>query len=211
MWISTCSDHGAVFLQVVFACILLSENRFKWASFSSVVKFPRASFSTTGTHHWPMSLVRRWSISQILQNWHKSPVCVLSHFSCVRLCVTVAHKAPLSMGFSRQEYWSGLPFPSPGDLPNPGIEPRPPAWQTDSLPSEPPGKPINRNVSFTQSCLTLTTSLTVAHQVPLSMGFPRTVAIFYSRGSSWLRDRTWVSCIAGRFFSVWATKETLPL
>ena len=45
------------------------------------------------------------------------------------------------MEFSRQEYWSGLPFPSPGDLPNPGIEPRSPALQTDALPSEPPGKP----------------------------------------------------------------------
>ena len=46
-----------------------------------------------------------------------------------------------SVGFSRQEYWSGLPFPSPGDLPNPGIKPRSPALQTDALPSEPPGKP----------------------------------------------------------------------
>ena len=46
-----------------------------------------------------------------------------------------------SMGFSRQEYWSGLPFPSPGDLPDPGIEPRSPALQADSLPSDPPGKP----------------------------------------------------------------------
>ena len=46
-----------------------------------------------------------------------------------------------STGFSRQEYWSGLPFPSPGDPPNPGIEPRSPALQADSLPSEPPGKP----------------------------------------------------------------------
>ena len=45
------------------------------------------------------------------------------------------------MGFSRQEYWSGLPFPSPGDLPDPGIEPRSPALQADALPSEPPGKP----------------------------------------------------------------------
>ena len=44
------------------------------------------------------------------------------------------------MGFSRQEYWSGLPFPSPGDLPNPGIEPQSPALQVDSLPVEPPGK-----------------------------------------------------------------------
>ena len=46
------------------------------------------------------------------------------------------------MGFSRQEYWSGLPFPSPGDLPDPGIKPRSPALQADSLPSEPPGKPM---------------------------------------------------------------------
>ena len=54
---------------------------------------------------------------------------------------TVAHQAPLSMGFSRKEYWSGLPFPSPGDLPNPGIEPRSPTLQADSLPTEPPVKP----------------------------------------------------------------------
>ena len=54
---------------------------------------------------------------------------------------TVAQQAPLSMGFSRQEYWSRLPFPSPGDLPNPGIKPRSPALQVDSLPSEPSGKP----------------------------------------------------------------------
>ena len=49
---------------------------------------------------------------------------------------TVARQAPLSMGFSRQEYWSGLPFPSPGDLPNPGIEPGSPALQADALSSE---------------------------------------------------------------------------
>ena len=48
---------------------------------------------------------------------------------------TVAHQAPLSVGFSRQEHWSGLPFPSPGDLPDPGIEPRSPALQPDSLPT----------------------------------------------------------------------------
>ena len=54
---------------------------------------------------------------------------------------TVARQAPLSMGFSRQEYWSGLPFPSPGDLPNPGIESMSPALQADSLLIEPPGKP----------------------------------------------------------------------
>ena len=55
---------------------------------------------------------------------------------------TVAHQASLSVGFTRQEYWSGLPFPTPGDLPDPGIEPRSPALQAeDALPSEPPGKP----------------------------------------------------------------------
>ena len=53
---------------------------------------------------------------------------------------TVAYQTPLSMGFSRQEYWRGLPFPSPGDLPNPGIEPRFPAFEADALTSEPPGK-----------------------------------------------------------------------
>ena len=54
---------------------------------------------------------------------------------------TVAYQAPPSMGFSRQEYWSGLPFPSPGDLPDPGIEPSSPALQADALNSDPPGKP----------------------------------------------------------------------
>ena len=52
---------------------------------------------------------------------------------------TVAHQASPSMGFSRQEYWSGLPFPSPGDLPDPGIEPRSPTLEADALTSEPPG------------------------------------------------------------------------
>ena len=53
---------------------------------------------------------------------------------------TIAHQAPLSMGFPRQEYWSGLSFPSPGNLPDPEIEPGSPALQADSLLSEPQGK-----------------------------------------------------------------------
>ena len=57
---------------------------------------------------------------------------------------TAAYQAPLSMGFSRQEYWSGLPFPSSGDLPYPGIKPRSPALQAGVLTSEPPGKPLPR-------------------------------------------------------------------
>ena len=61
---------------------------------------------------------------------------VCESLNCVHLFAnpwTVAHQAPLSMEFSRQEYWSGLPCPSPGGLPDPGIEPRSPAWQADSL------------------------------------------------------------------------------
>ena len=64
--------------------------------------------------------------------------------SCVQLSATpwtVAHQAPLSLGFSRQEYWSVLPFPSPGYLPDPGIKPGSPALQADSSPSELSGKP----------------------------------------------------------------------
>ena len=64
-------------------------------------------------------------------------------------------QAPLSMGFSRQEYWGGLPFPFPGDLPNPGIKLASPvslALQTDSLPTEPPGKPFPIN-GYTQQYL----------------------------------------------------------
>ena len=56
-------------------------------------------------------------------------------------CVTLRPQGPPSMGFSRQEYWNGLPFPSPGNLPSPGVKPGSPALEADSLPSEPPGKP----------------------------------------------------------------------
>ena len=67
----------------------------------------------------------------------------MKSFSHVQLFVTpwtVTSQTPLSMGFSRQEYWSGLPVPSPGDLPDPGIKPRFPGLQADALTSEPPGK-----------------------------------------------------------------------
>ena len=64
---------------------------------------------------------------------------------------TVTHQAPLPMGFSRQEFWGGLPCPSPGDLPNPGNEHRSPALQADSLPFEPPGKPSNSKRGLNQN------------------------------------------------------------
>ena len=68
----------------------------------------------------------------------KSKCYLLSHVWLFATPWTVDHQAPLSMEFSRQEYWSGLPFPSPGDLPNPRIDPRSPASQVDVLLSKPP-------------------------------------------------------------------------
>ena len=72
----------------------------------------------------------------------------LSRVWLSRIPWTVAHQASPSMGFSRQEYWSGLPFPSPGDLPNPGIEPWSPTLQSDALTSKPPGKPWDKRDHF---------------------------------------------------------------
>ena len=76
--------------------------------------------------------------------YYEMCVCVksLSHVRLFATLWTVARQAPLFMGFSRQEYWSGLPFPSPGNHPNPGIKPGSPALQANSLLSEPPGKGI---------------------------------------------------------------------
>ena len=79
--------------------------------------------------------MKRCSASLIIEREVK-----VKSLSCVRLFATpwtVAYQAPPSMGFSRQECWSGLPFPSPGDLPDPGIEPGSPALQAHALPSEP--------------------------------------------------------------------------
>ena len=86
------------------------------------------------------SLFREWAI------WNNnglkwSEMKLLSHVRLFATPWTIAYQAPLSMGFPRQEYWSGLPFASPGDLPDPGIEPRSPTLQADTLTSEPPGKP----------------------------------------------------------------------
>ena len=66
---------------------------------------------------------------------------------------TIARQAPQSVKFSRQEYWNGLPFPSPGDLPDPGVEPRSPTLQVDALPSEPPGKPTMLDAKSTNLML----------------------------------------------------------
>ena len=89
-----------------------------------------------------------WDLSP--PKWKK-----VKSLSCVQLFVTpwtVAHQAPPSKEFSRQEYWSGLTFPSPGDLPDPGIESGSPILQADALLSEPPGKQFSNQASNLYSC-----------------------------------------------------------
>ena len=109
-----------------------------------VISFPRGSCQP-GTEPWSPALQ-----ADTLQSEPPGKVNVKS-LSPVRLFATlwtVAHQAPPSMRFSRQEYWSGLPFPSPGDLPDLGIKPRFPALQADSLLSESPGKPYSHMYMF---------------------------------------------------------------
>ena len=94
----------------------------------------------------------------------------MKSLSRVRLFVTpwtVAYQAPPSMGFSRQEYWSGLSFPSPEDLPNPGIEPGSLALQADTLTSEPPGKPSVYLVYFKNLYQYLTVLYTKSFKVQI--------------------------------------------
>ena len=108
--------------------------------------------------------------------------CLLSFYSggslvaksCLTLATpwTVVHKAPLSMGFSRQEYWSGFPFPTSGELPHPGIEPESPSLQADSWPTEPPDKTFFLHFSSVQSLSRVQLFLTVwiaARQASLSI------------------------------------------
>ena len=104
---------------------------------------------------------------------------VLFPQSCPTLCDpmdSIALQVPLSVGCSRQEYWSGLLLPSPGDLPDSGIEPGSPALQADSSLSEPSGKPPSIQFSSVQSLSHVqlfATPWTVARQAPLFMGFSR--------------------------------------
>ena len=168
---------------------------------------------------------------------------------------TVASQAPLSMGFSRQEYWSELTFPSSGDLPDPGIEPRSLALAGGFFTTEPPGKPslltlwkesealsVVSNSLWPQGLYSpwnspgksigvgdhsllqgifpiqgLNPGLSHCRRILYCLshkGSPRIlewVAYPFSSGSSRPRNRTGVSCIAGRFFTSWATGEAQPL
>ena len=95
------------------------------------------------------SSILAWRILSITLLASESEVKVksLSHVQLFGTPWTVAYQAPLSMGFFRQKYWSGLPFPFPGDLPDPGVKPAIPKLEADSLPIESLGKPI-----FKQYC-----------------------------------------------------------
>ena len=128
----------------------------------------------------------------------------LSHVRLFATPRTVARQASLSIGFSRQEYWTRLPFPSPGDLPNPGIQPRSPALQVDSLPAEPQGSP-----NESENCSVLSDSLRPHGRYSpgvLQARILECVAGPFSRGSSQPRDQTQVSHIASRFFTSGATR-----
>ena len=106
---------------------------------------------------------------------------------------TVAHQAPPFMGFSRQEYCSGLPFPSPGDLPNPGIKPGSPALQADALTSEPPGKPGRHPYLTTGKTIALTRWTSVGQVMSLLFSMlSRLIRAFLPRSKhlliSWLQS-----------------------
>ena len=112
--------------------------------------------------------------------------------------LTIAHQAPLSMEFSRKECWSGLPFPSLRDLPNPGIEPWSPALQADSLPSESQGKPYNiwgtfKNLILKQHlCMVVTIILSTENLSLQSLrNKPKIIQIIDDRKWKWKSDSLW--------------------
>ena len=135
----------------------------------------------------------------------------LSHDRLLVTPWTVAHQAPLFTEFSRQEYWSGLPFPSPGDLPDPGIEPRFLALQVCSLPSELPGKPTLFNVppnvifklwhdAFLFFIVFILFLLNKLLQIYLEIRFYNISLLHIWKG-------TQVSHSTGGFFTSWATRK----
>ena len=149
--------------------------------------------------------------------------CVLSCFSCIWLCATlwtVSYQAPLSMGFSRQEYWTGLPCPPPGDLFDPGIGPVSPAapalaggfFTTSTTWKAHKYHESERKVA--QLCPTLCDPMDSSppgssiHGI-LQARILECVAISFSRETSWPRDRTQVSCIVGFFTTEPPGKSTL--
>ena len=108
---------------------------------------------------------------------------------------TVAHQAPLSVGFSRPEYWSGLPFPSPGDLPNPGFKPMPPALAEGFFTSEGPGKPSAKRRKL--RLRKVKARFTVEHSWPPKWVFPpcHAASIYTPRGAWSVTKWPWASSV----------------
>ena len=115
----------------------------------------------------------------------------------------ITHQVSLSMGYSRQEHWSGLLFPSPGDIPDPGIEPASPALAARFSTAEPPGCSLKVKVKALSRFQFVLTPWTVTsvHGI-LQAGILEWVAISFSMGSFQPRDETGVSHIAGRRFTI---------
>ena len=156
-----------------------------------------SSFLSFSAYFWTSDTCMKWSEVKSL--------------SCVWLFTNpwnVAYQAPQSTEFSRQEYWCGLLFPSPGDLPNPGIKPWSPTLQADALPSEPYYLTISE-VKVAQSCLTLWDLMDYTVHGILQARILEWVAFAFSRGSSQPKDRNQLSRIAGRFITSWVTREAL--
>ena len=124
---------------------------------------------------YPTAILETWQFLKKLNIYLHSDSDSEVAQSCPTLCdpMAVAHQAPPSMGFSRQEYWSGLPFPSPGDLPDPGIEPRSPTLQADALTSAPPGKH-----GVTQLNASVSVCLRSPFRTPASQGAQDSVLCF---------------------------------
>ena len=143
------------------------------------------------------------------KGWHESvSYSVMSNFFATWWIVV--HQDTLSMKFSRQEYWSALPVPFPGDPSWPGFEPESFALQAGSLPSELPGKPTGwheREVKVSQLCPTLCNPMDYTVHGILQARILEWVAFPFSREFSQPRDRTQVSHNAGGFFTPWATRE----
>ena len=113
----------------------------------------------------------------------------LSSFLTHQTPWTTAHQAPLSTGFSRQEYWSGLPFPSPGDLPDPRIEPESPALQADALLSAPQGSPIPYAYTSQFICLLFSSNVYLIQE--LLPGFT-----WYIQGTYFIQLIFWIFVVS---------------
>ena len=152
-----------------------------------------------------------WTTKRLLTKV-KNRLCMWGYACvCVGAQWTVAHQAPPSMGFSRQEHWSGLPFSFPGYLPDPGIELRSPTlqaelftlWATSKSQSEREVAQLYLTLCNPMDCCLPASSIYGIFQARVLV----CVAMSSSRRSSRPRDQTRVSQIVGRFFTVWATRE----